>query len=541
LGKNIARGIDKAPQRALLKGIGFDDGEILKPLVGVITAFGGLVAGNDRLKAVAEAVKEGVFIGGGTPVLIPCVSNGGEADDEFALASRELVADNVEMLTSSHLLDAAVLIAGSDITAAGMIMGATRTNLPILLCGGGAVGKPVGSPTGMSVLYETLGKVNAGKASSYELSELENSASRAGDYSYAPDVFNCLSEALGLSLFGNGTIAADSSQRIRFARACGVHILDVLERQLIPKKILTADALKNAAALNVALGANTDNMLHLIAIANEMNIDFSLNGIDAVCLKTPTLCSLVPQGETYLSDLNDAGGIAAVLNELYKSKLISPRPLTVSGQTMGELIAEKEIKNEWIIRPVGKAYMQSGLMGILKGNLAEDGCMAKRPLNLNGSFVGNARIFDNCEDAASAVKSRSIKAGDCIVIRYIGPKGAPGMKEVLLPFANLYGATLSDSVAVVTDGRINGGTRGLAVGHVTPEASEGGVIALIEENDKIEIDFSRGKINLAIGAKDISNRRRKWRPKDITSTGYLLRYRALVTDASKGAVFKTKF
>jgi dihydroxy-acid dehydratase len=554
LGKSIARGIDKAPQRALLKGLGLGDGEILKPVVGVITAFSGLVPGHNHLKAVADAVREGVFIGGGTPVILPCVFAGaaaGAADSDFALAARELVADNVEMLTSSNPLDAAVLIGGSDITTVGMIMGAARTNIPILVCGGGpASGGTPANPaskstaTGMSALYETLGRVNAGKASSYALAELESSACprSGGDSSpYMSGTFSCLSEALGLSLFGNGTIAANSSERLRFSRACGVHILEVLEKQLIPKKILTADALKNAATVNIALNAGADNLLHLIAIANEANIAFSLNDVDAICLKTPTLCSFVPQGEGCLSDLDDAGGIPAVLSELYKLKLISQKPLTVSGQTVGESIVEKEIKNQRIIRPLTNPYAQNGLMTVLRGNLAEDGCIAKHPVGSGGAFSGNARIFDSCEDAAAAVKSRLIKTGDCMVIRYIGPKGAPGMRDVLLPFANLYGAELSDSVAVITDGRINGGARGLAVGHITPEASEGGVIALIEENDKIEIDLSKGKINLSVGAKDIANRRKKWRPRDITPTGYLLRYRALVTDASKGATLKTKF
>lgn len=548
MGKGIAKGIDKAPVRGLMNSLGFSGTEIEKPIVGIISAFSGLLPANSALSATADMLKYGITAAGGVAVTLPSPSvcegmSAGFEGGGFSLASRELIADSVEMLLKSNPIDAAVLVPSGDLVTAGMIMGAARADIPVLVCGGGAALPALlnGQKTCFSDIYETMGKVAAGKGSSAELERFEHGASGSvyGD-AYTTSTFGALAETLGVALPGNGTITAGSPDRKKFAHRSGGFVLELLEKNLIFKKLITADAVKNAIAVNIALGGNTNNLLHLLAIASELRLPVSVADIEKISAATPVLVSFAPQGNTYLHELEEAGGIPALMAELDKKTLIKKTALTVCGN-IGEIISGKETLNENIIKSSAAPYSESGLIIPLKGSIAEDGCLAKIPLGFkNPKFTGVARVFNTSEEACAAIKSKKIKAGDCIVLRYAGPKGGPAMKEATMPAAMLYGANLHESVALITDGRIPEGVRCLAVGHITPEAELGDTLALVEDDDKIEIDITKSKINVFIAAKDLAARRKKWKPRDITAKGALLRYAAQVGDANNGAALKAK-
>lgn len=547
MGKGIVKGAEKAPARALLNALGMQAAEIEKPLVGIISAFNGLTPGNSALSAVCDMLKFGITAAGGTAVTLPSPSlcdglSAGNETGGFSLAARETIADCVEMLLRNNPLDAAILVPSGDLVTAGMIMGAARADIPVLVCGGGPVSPSVvdGQRTSLLTVYETMGKVAAGKGSSAELNELEANAA-GGSYgdAYGESSFGCLAEALGIALTGNGTIPAGTAERKKFAHSSGTFVLELLEKNLIFKKLITADAVKNALAVCTALGGNTNNILHLLAIASELKINISADELDKITSVTPVLVSLAPVGKAYIVDLHTAGGVPALMAELDKKTLIKKAALTVHGD-IGSVISGKETTDEKVLRSADNPYAGQPLY-VLRGSLADGGCLAKIPLGFeNMKFTGTARVFNTVDECCSAIKQKKIKAGDCLVIRYIGPKGAPGMKEVTMPAAMLFGAGLSNTVAIVTDGRIPEGTRGLAVGHVTPEAEYGETLALVEDDDKIEIDLVKGKINVFISSKDLGARRKKWKPRDITAKGALLRYAAHVGDAWCGAGLKTK-
>ena len=539
------------PHRALLHALGLTNEEIERPLIGIVSSKNDIEPGHMNLDKIVDAVKLGVAMAGGTPLVFPAIAvcDGlamGHQGMKYSLVTRELIADSTEAMTLAHAFDALVMVPNCDKNVPGLLMAAARLNIPTIFVSGGPMlaGKVDGQRTSFSSASEAVGAYNAGKITQEKLLEFENkTCPTCGSCSgmYTANSMNCLTEALGMGLKGNGTIPAVYSERIQLAKHAGMQIMELLKKNIRPRDIMTVDAFHNALTIDMALGCSTNSMLHLPAIAHECGIELNLDIANAISDKTPNLCHLAPVGHTYIEDLNEAGGVYAVMNEISKLGLLNTNLITCTGKTVGENIAGCIDKDTNIIRPVENPYSKTGGIAVLKGNLAPDSCVVKRsavsPQMLKHS--GPAKVFDCEEDAIQAINSGSIVAGDVVVIRYEGPKGGPGMREMLNPTSAIMGRGLGDSVALITDGRFSGATRGAAIGHVSPEAAVGGNIALIQDGDIIQIDIMANKINLAVSDDELEMRRANWKPrKPKIVTGYLSRYAALVTSGNRGAVLE---
>ena len=546
-------GANMAAQRSLLRALGWTDGEITKPLVGIVCAQSEIIPGHTHLHEIARAVSEGVLSAGGKPVIVPSIGvcDGiamGHKGMKYSLPSREIIADSAEILLTAHAFDAAVFVGNCDKIVPGMLLGAVRCNIPSIFVSGGPMlaGRKDGKKLSLSSMFEAVGAYTADKIDESELAAYECSACPScGSCSgmFTANSMNCLLEALGMALPGNGTVPAVYSKRIALAKQTGEKIMELLERNLRPCDILTPTALKNAERVDMAIGASSNSVLHLLALASELGLSKDLISVDTmneISAATPNLCRLAPAGEHYIEELDEAGGISAVIRTLIDAGLFEGGALTAAGCSQDELTRTARVKNAEIIRPVSAPYSPYGGLAILKGNLARDGAVVKKsavdPKMYRHS--GKARVFDGEEEAMDAISSNRIHAGDVVVIRYEGPKGGPGMREMLSPTSSIVGAGLGDSVALITDGRFSGATRGAAIGHVCPEAAAGGVIGIVQEGDIIDIDIEKGEINLRVSEEEIARRLASFVPKENPAEGYLRRYRALVSSASDGAVFK---
>ena len=544
--------MEKAPQRALFKALGLTDNELKKPIVAVVSAQSGIDPATDRLYALTDAVKAGIYAGGCTPVVMPVsgVCDGltaGTGGMRYSLPSRELVADSVETLLTAHAFDAAVFVSNSDMTTAGMLMGAMRVNIPAIFLTGGAQnsGRVNGKAVGLSDVISGVGKVKDGSVNIDELTALENFACPSyGSYSglSTANALACALEAAGLALIGNGTVPATHSERIRLAKRTGLTVCELVRDAITPKMILTKRAISNALTLCFAIGASTDIILHILAVAAECGVSLDLDGVAAIAAKTPVLVKLAPNGDKLIEDLYTAGGVMAVLHELAKAKIIDGSAHTVEGNALADGYDHAHVLDTEVIHKIDDPYSPAALVTVVKGNLAEDGAVAKYNFETKpNAFVGKAKCFNCEEDAVAAVGSGKIKKGDVIVVRYEGPMGAPGMREMQSVISALIGAGLQSDVALVTDGRLPVATRCIAVGHVAPEAAEGGKIALVKDGDSVKIDLGAGRIALDVPAKELQARAKKLRPKDDSIGGWLLRYRYLTTSAANGCVLKKKF
>ena len=554
MSKELAAGMEKAPQRSLYKALGLSDEEIAKPIIAIVSAKSEIVPGHIHLDRITDAVKAGIYAAGGTPVVVPSIGvcDGiamGHAGMKYSLPSRELIADSVESMLIGHAFDGAVLVPNCDKIIPGMLMGAARVNIPTVMVSGGPMESGVhkGHKVSLSTMFEAVGSVQAGKMDMDELCELENCAcpgcgSCCG--MYTANSLNCLAEALGIALPGNDTVLATSAERIRLAKRAGEAIMNLVDKQVMPRMILKKESFINALTLDMAIGASTNTVLHLFALADECGVTLNLDTVQQISDRTPNLCKLSPATEYDMDDLGRAGGIMAVLKELDGLGLIDGKQLTVTNKPLSRSYAKAEIRNPVVIHPASNPISPIGGIAVLKGNIAENGAVVKRsavaPEMMNGVTL-KAKVFNCEEDAVSAIMGGRIHKGDVVVIRYEGPQGGPGMREMLSPTSALVGMGLDKDVALITDGRFSGATRGAAIGHVSPEAACDGKIGIIKDGDKIEIDISKGRLNLDINAKEVQSRVKKWKPKDSNPTGYLLRYANLVTGADKGAVFKKKF
>ena len=539
------------PQRALLHALGLTNEEIERPLIGIVNSWNEIVPGHINLDKVVEAVKIGVAMAGGTPIAFPAIAvcDGlamGHRGMKYSLVTRELIADSTEAMALAHAFDALVMVPNCDKNVPGLLMAAARINIPTVFVSGGPMlaGRVNGQKTSFSSVSEAVGEYGAGKITKERLLEFENRACpTCGSCSgmYTANSMNCLTEALGMGLHGNGTIPAVYSERIQLAKHAGMKVMELLKRNIRPRDIMTEDAFRNALTVDMALGCSTNTMLHLPAIAHECGIEIDPDIANGISDRTPNLCHLAPVGHTYIEDLNEAGGIYAVMNELDKLHLLKTDLITCTGKTVAENIAGCVNRNPEVIRPAENPYSKTGGIAVLRGNLAPDSCVVKRsavtPEMLR--HEGPARVFDCEEDAIKAINSDQIVPGDVIVIRYEGPKGGPGMREMLNPTSAIMGRGLGSSVALITDGRFSGATRGAAIGHVSPEAAVGGPIALVEEGDTIRIDIPAKQINLLVSDGELQKRRENWKPREPQiRTGYLTRYAALVTSANRGAVLE---
>ncbi len=540
-----------APQRALFHALGLTNEEMERPLIGIVSSKNDIVPGHMNLDKIVDAVKLGVAMAGGTPLVFPAIAvcDGlamGHQGMKYSLVTRELIADSTEAMALAHAFDALVMVPNCDKNVPGLLMAAARLNIPTIFISGGPMlaGKVDGQKISFSSVSEAAGAFQAGKITQEKLQEFENKACpTCGSCSgmYTANSMNCLTEVLGMGLQGNGTIPAVYSERIQLAKHAGMQIMELLKRNIRPRDILTEDAFQNALTLDMALGCSTNSMLHLPAIAHECGIEFNLDIINEISDKTPNLCHLAPAGPNFIEELNEAGGIYAVMNEINKLGLLKTDLLTCTGKTVGENIAGCLNKNTEVIRPVENPYSKTGGIAVLTGNLAPDSCVVKRsaiaPKMLK--HEGPAKVFDCEEDAMQAINSGKIIAGDVVVIRYEGPKGGPGMREMLNPTSAIMGRGLGESVALITDGRFSGATRGAAIGHVSPEAAVGGNIALVEDGDIIRIDIMANEINFVISDTELGKRRANWKPrKPNITTGYLARYAALVTSGNRGAILE---
>lgn len=547
----VVRGVERAPNRSLFYALGYTKKQLERPLVGIISAYSEIVPGHMYLDKVSESVKTGILMNGGTPITIPSIGvcDGiamGHIGMKYSLPSRELIADSVETMAIAHGLDALVLVPNCDKIVPGMIMGALRLNLPTILVSGGAMlaGKNKGKELSLSSAFEAVGANKANMISDDELYEIEKSVcptcgSCAG--MYTANSMNCLSEAIGLSLKGNGTTPAVYSERYRLAKESGFQIMELLKKDIRIKDIITEKSIKNAIACDMALGCSTNTVLHLLAIASEADLDVDLNLFNEISEKVPNLCHLAPAGEDHMEDLYLSGGIAAVQKELSKKDFLDLDVITVSGESLGENIKNSQVKNKNVIRDIENPYSKVGGLAILFGNIAPKGAVVKRSAVDDSMLVheGPARVFNSEDTAIKAIYGGEIKKGDVVVIRYEGPKGGPGMREMLNPTSALCGMGLDKSVALITDGRFSGASRGASIGHVSPEAALHGPIGIIEEGDKIKIDIPSYSINLEISEKDFQERMEKFTPlKTNEVKGWLSRYRRLVTSSDKGAVLK---
>lgn len=548
--EKIKSGIEKAPHRSLIKALGLTNEEIEKPLIGVVNSFNEIVPGHKHLREIAEAVKKGVLIEGGTPLEFPSISvcDGIAMNHEgmkYSLVSREIIADSIEVMTRAHGLDGLVMIPNCDKSVPGMMMAAARIDIPTIVVSGGPMlaGKVNGNKVDLSTVFEAVGAVSAGTMNEDELHDLENKACPGcGSCSgmFTANSMNCMTEALGLALPGNGTTPAVYADRIRLATYSGMAVMNLVREDIRPSQILTEDAFNNALAVDMALGCSSNTVLHLLAIAYEAGVEMNLDKINEISEKTPNLCRLRPAGPYHIEDLHDAGGIMALMNELSKKGLLNLDIKNVTGKTLGQLVSNYKVLDNKIIASVDSPYSETGGIAILKGNLAPDGAVVKRSAVAEEMLKhkGPARVFDGEDAAVDAILGGTINKGEVLVIRYEGPKGGPGMREMLTPTSALAGMGLDKDVALLTDGRFSGATRGASIGHVSPEASEGGPIALVEDGDQIEIDMINGVLKLNIDEKTIEERKSKWQAKPSRASGYLAKYEKMVTSASTGAICK---
>ena len=548
---NMKKGVQCAPQRSLLHALGMTNEEIDKPLIGIVSSYNEIVPGHMNIDKITNAVKMGVAMAGGNPVVFPAIAvcDGiamGHQGMKYSLITRDLIADSTEAMALAHAFDALVMIPNCDKNVPGLLMAAARLNIPTIFVSGGPMlaGHVQGHKTSLSSMFEAVGSYNAGKITADELDEYENKACPScGSCSgmYTANSMNCLTEVLGMGLRGNGTIPAVYSERIRLAKKAGMQIMELLRKNIRPRDIMTQEAFENALTIDMALGCSTNSMLHLPAIAHECGIELNLDIANEISSHTPNLCHLAPAGRTYMEDLNEAGGIYAVMNEINKLGLLKTDLITVTGKTVAENISGCINKNPEIIRPVENPYSQTGGIAVLRGNLAPDGCVVKRsavaPEMLRHS--GPAKVFNSEEEAMAAITGGKIVEGDVVVIRYEGPKGGPGMREMLNPTSAIMGMGLGSTVALITDGRFSGATRGASIGHVSPEAAAGGNIGLVKDGDIIEIDINANTINIKVSDEELAERRKGWTPIKKDVKGYLARYAALVTSADKGAILST--
>ena len=547
----VKKGESRAPHRSLFKAAGLTEEEIERPLIGVVTSQNDIVPGHIHLNQIVEGVKKGVTLAGGTPLAFPTIAvcDGiamGHIGMKYSLVTRELIADTIECMVRAHGFDALVFIPNCDKIVPGMMMAALRLNIPSILVSGGPMlpGKFKNGDVSLTTVFEGVGAYENGTLKKCELKELEdNACPTCGSCSgmFTANSMNCLSEAIGLALPGNGTIPAVYSERIRLAKKAGMAVMELLEKDIKPRDIVTKEAIENALSVEMALGCSSNTVLHLTAIANEAKVNINLDMINEVSERVPNLCRLAPASQTHIIDLYYAGGISAVMNELSKNNLIHLNCMTVTGKTQGENIKDKQVKDYNVVKPIDNPYSKTGGIAVLKGNLAEDGAVVKRSAVAKEMLkhVGPARVFNSEEEAIKAIMGKNIVSGDVVVIRYEGPKGGPGMREMLSPTSAIAGIGLDKEVALVTDGRFSGATKGASIGHVSPEAAEGGTIALVEEGDMISIDINAGKLELQVSEEELEKRRKNLKilePK--VKEGYLARYAKLVTSASTGAVFK---
>ncbi len=549
---NVKCGMQQAPHRSLFNALGFTEEEMKKPLVGIVSSYNEIVPGHMNLDKIVNAVKQGVAEAGGVPVVFPAIAvcDGiamGHVGMKYSLVTRDLIADSTECMALAHQFDALVMVPNCDKNVPGLLMAAARINVPTVFVSGGPMlaGHVKGQKRSLSSMFEAVGSYEAGKMTEEEVTEFEQKVCpTCGSCSgmYTANSMNCLTEALGMGLRGNGTIPAVYSDRIRLAKKAGYAVMDMLEKNIRPRDIMTKDAINNALTVDMALGCSTNSMLHLPAIAHEVGFDFDITYANTISERTPNLCHLAPAGPTYMEDLNEAGGVYAVMKELADIGLLNTDCMTVTGKTIGENIKDAVNKNPEVIRPVDNPYLKSGGLAVLTGNLAPDGSVVKQSAVAEEMMVhsGPARVFDCEEDAIAAIKGGQIVEGDVVVIRYEGPKGGPGMREMLNPTSAIAGMGLGSSVALITDGRFSGASRGASIGHISPEAAVGGPIALIEEGDIIDINIPEKTLNLRISDEEMEARKAKWQPREPkVTTGYLRRYAAQVTSANYGAVLKT--
>lgn len=553
MSNTFTNGSNMAAQRSLLRALGWSDSEMKKPIVGIICAQSDVIPGHMHLDEIARAVSDGVLAAGGKPVVVPCIGvcDGiamGHKGMRYSLPSREVIADSCEILITAHAFDACVFVGNCDKIIPGMLMGAVRANVPSVFCSGGPMlaGHKDGKKLSLSSMFEAVGAYTSGKIDEEELARFECAACPScGSCSgmFTANSMNCLLEALGMALPGNGTIPAVYSARLVLAKRTGEAVMRLLEQDVRPRDLLTPAALKNAERVDMAIGASSNSVLHLLALASELGFSkqqISVDTMNEISMATPNLCRLAPAGEHYIEELEDAGGISAVIRELIDAGLFDGSAMTAALLTQDRLTKDARVRDRAIIRPVSEPYSPYGGLAVLKGNLAKDGAVVKKsavdPKMYRHS--GPARVFDSEEAAMQAISSNRIKAGDVVVIRYEGPKGGPGMREMLSPTSSIVGAGLGDTVALITDGRFSGATRGAAIGHVCPEAAAGGVIGVVQEGDIIDIDIEKGTVDLRVPQAEIEARLAAFTPLEKPVEGYLKRYRALVTSASDGAVFR---
>ena len=547
----VRKGTQQAPHRSLFNALGMTKEEMDKPLVGIVSSYNEIVPGHMNLDKIVNAVKLGVAMAGGTPVVFPAIAvcDGiamGHVGMKYSLVTRDLIADSTEAMAMAHQFDALVMVPNCDKNVPGLLMAAARINVPTVFVSGGPMlaGHVKGHKTSLSSMFEAVGSYAAGTITADDLAEFENkTCPTCGSCSgmYTANSMNCLTEVLGMGLKGNGTIPAVYSERIRLAKHAGMQVMEMYKRNIRPRDIMTKEAVLNALTVDMALGCSTNSMLHLPAIAHEIGMDFDISFANEISEKTPNLCHLAPAGPTYMEDLNEAGGVYAVMNELNKIGLLHTECMTVTGKTVGENIKDCVNLNPEVIRPIDNPYTKTGGLAVLKGNLAPDGGVVKRSAVVPEMLVheGPARVFDSEDDAIVAIKSGKIVEGDVVVIRYEGPKGGPGMREMLNPTSAIVGMGLGSSVALITDGRFSGASRGAAIGHVSPEAAVGGPIALVEEGDIISINIPELKLEIKVSDEEMQARREKWQPREPkVTTGYLTRYASMVTSGNRGAILE---
>ena len=548
---NVKKGMQQAPHRSLFNALGFTEEEMKKPMVGIVSSYNEIVPGHMNLDKIVNAVKLGVAEAGGVPVVFPAIAvcDGiamGHIGMKYSLVTRDLIADSTECMALAHQFDALVMVPNCDKNVPGLLMAAARINVPTVFVSGGPMlaGHVKGQKRSLSSMFEAVGANAAGTMTEEEVREFEEKVCpTCGSCSgmYTANSMNCLTEALGMGLRGNGTIPAVYSERIKLAKHAGMAVMEMLKKDIRPRDIMTKDAILNALTVDMALGCSTNSMLHLPAIAHEIGFDFDISFANPISEKTPNLCHLAPAGPTYMEDLNEAGGVYAVMKELADIGLLNLDCMTVTGKTVGENIKDAVNKNEEVIRPVSNPYSKTGGLAVLKGNLAPDGSVVKRSAVVDEMMVheGPARVFDCEEDAIDAIKSGKIVKGDVVVIRYEGPKGGPGMREMLNPTSAIAGMGLGSSVALITDGRFSGASRGASIGHVSPEAAVGGPIALVKEGDIIKINIPAMTLDVDVSDEEMEQRRKEWVPREPkVTTGYLSRYRELVTSGNRGAILE---
>ena len=546
---NVKKGIQQAPHRSLFNALGMTKEEMERPLVGIVSSYNEIVPGHMNLDKIVNALKQGVAMAGGTPVVFPAIAvcDGiamGHIGMKYSLVTRDLIADSTEAMALAHQFDALVMVPNCDKNVPGLLMAAARINVPTVFVSGGPMlaGHVKGRKRSLSSMFEAVGEYSAGKLTADDVCEFEEKVCpTCGSCSgmYTANSMNCLTEVLGMGLRGNGTIPAVYSERIRLAKHAGMQVMEMYRQNIRPRDIMTEDAILNALTVDMALGCSTNSMLHLPAIAHEIGMDFDITFANEISAKTPNLCHLAPAGPTYMEDLNEAGGVYAVMNELNKLGLLHTDCMTVTGKTVGENIKDCVNLNPEVIRPVENPYSKTGGLAVLTGNLAPDGSVVKRSAVVPEMMVheGPARVFECEEDACEAILSGKIKEGDVVVIRYEGPKGGPGMREMLNPTSEIAGMGLGSTVALITDGRFSGASRGASIGHVSPEAAVGGPIALVKEGDIIKINIPENRLELAVSDEELARRKANWTPREPkVKTGYLARYASMVTSGNRGAI-----